>query len=352
MWIFLILIVVLRFLSLENFYKDGQKLRITTRVFTDPAKFANSQTISLKGIKIILPKYPEINYGDKIIVEGDIFKKEIRNGKIIKKEESHGVFPVLRKKIISFYQSVLPQPHSSLVSGIVLGAKSDLPAGFWEALKKTSTAHVVVASGMNVTLVASFLISALALVFPRKWGIVFALVGILGYVFLSGLEAPIVRAAIMGSIAFVAQEAGRVASALRVLVLTALLMLIAWPEWLGDIGFILSFAATLSLIVFQKKIRDLLERRKTFLPEFAKADFATTLSAQIGVTPILIVAFGQFNIISPLINALVLWTIPFIMVIGALGGAVGIPIPGLGRLILYFLYPLTWWFISIVELFG
>ena len=201
---------------------------------------------------------------------------------------------------------------------------------------------------MNVTFVAGFLMGAAAIFFKRKFAIPFVLAGIFLYCLLAGFEAPIVRAGIMGALAFLAQETGRVASSFRILAISALVMLVFRPDWATDLGFILSFVATASLIVFQKRI----ENRLRGIPSLAREGLATSTAAQIGVAPILFVTFGYFNILSPVINALVLWTIPGIMIIGAVAGLVGILIPSLGALVLYLAYPLTWWFSKIVELFG
>jgi len=115
-----------------------------------------------------------------------------------------------------------------------------------------------------------------------------------------------------------------------------------------DIGFILSFVSTMSIMLFQSKI----DKKVQFLPKVIKEGFTTSLSAQIGVTPILFVTFGQFNIWSPLINALILWTVPILMVLGALGGVVGLAVPFLGKSILWLSYPLLWWFVGVVEVFS
>ncbi|MFC1710119.1 ComEC/Rec2 family competence protein, partial [Patescibacteria group bacterium] len=78
---------------------------------------------------------------------------------------------------------------------------------------------------------------------------------------------------------------------------------------------------------------------------------STSLSAQIGVTPVLFLAFGRYSFISPVVNALVLWTVAPITVIGMIAGIVSIITLQLGKLILLLVYPLTSWFIWIVNLF-
>lgn len=347
-WFLIIFLVFVRYFSTKPKYLDGQRLRVEGILRQEPSRFSYYQKISLATLNIYLPKYPEINYGDKIIVEGVIEKGELGNAVLVSKEERKGLFSGFRKSVVDFFQKTLPEPDAALVAGISLGAKGSLPKYFWDNLTKTGTAHVVVASGMNVTLVASFLIGVLVLFLNRKKALVLALAGIWVYTFISGFEAPIIRAAIMGSIAFSAQELGRVYSAWRALVLTGLILLIIVPSWLTDLGFILSFVATASILVFQKRMQKLF----SFLPELIRGDFSTTLAAQIGVSPILFVTFGQFNILSPVINVLVLWTVPFITILGIVGGVVGLMAPVLGKMVLFLSYPLTTWFISIVELFG
>jgi competence protein ComEC len=183
---------------------------------------------------------------------------------------------------------------------------------------------------------------------PRRKAIFFVILGIILYLFLSGFEAPLVRAAIMALLAFWATEIGRLVDAWRILFLTAAVMLVIQPDWVGDIGFALSFVSTASIMLFEKRIAKWLE----FAPEILKEGLSTSFAAQIGVAPILFVTFGQFNIWSPLINALVLWTIPYIMVLGSIGGAVGLIFPFLGKMILWLSYPLNWWFVTIVQIFG
>ena len=281
-------------------------------------------------------------------MEGSVENNKIINAKLVDLEKDENILLGFRKKIISFYQRSFPEPHSSLVAGIILGYKSEQTGIFWDSLRKTGTMHVVVASGMNVTFVAGFLMSILLIFIPRKKAILFTLLGIWIYAFISGFEAPIIRSTIMFSIALIAQLFGRLSFSTNALFLSAILMLIIKPIWIYDLGFILSFTATGSLMLFTKKVEKLL----IFVPKYIKSDLTTTLAAQIGVVPILFVTFGQFNLLSPLVNVLILWTVPLIMIIGSIGGVIGLIIPELGKLILYLAYPLTWYFISIVGFFN
>jgi competence protein ComEC len=349
-WLLVILLIVFRFFYLRPNFIDGSRIRISSeRIRSEPVRFEKSQRITILGLKAYLPLYPEINYGDMVTVEGrvNLKKKTLDEAKLIKLEKGNSFYK-LRERLILFYQKYLPEPHSSLVAGMVLGSKASLPYDFWQNLKKTGTAHVVVASGMNVSLIAGFLASFFIIFLKRRYALLLSLLGIWFYAFLCGFEAPIIRASIMGSLSFIAVIFGRMNLALRALFISFFLMLIFNPYFIFDVGFILSFAATLSLILFQKKVDNFLK----FIPSFLREGFSTSLAAQILVAPILYFTFGYFSIYSPLINGLVLWTVPYITILGMLSGIFSLFIPFLGRFLLLLSYPLTFWFVGLVNLLG
>ena len=347
LFIFLIFIIFLRFYSTRPVYKNGDFVRITSKVYSEPIIYERLQYLKIQGLKIYLPKYPSVNYGDTIVVEGQVNDKKLVSPTLIEIKETTNVLYTFRQKLINFYKSNLPEPYSSLVAGTVIGSKN-MPESFWNKLKVTGTAHVVVASGTNVTLTAAFLIGVLTVFFKRRHAIWITALGILGYIVISGFDAPIVRAGIMGGILLFSQEKGRVVSTWRILTYSALVMLVIKPIWITDLGFILSYVATISLILFQK----IIDLRLKIIPAVFREGLSTSLAAQVGVAPIIFVTFGQFNILSPIINALILWTIPYIMVLGALGGIVGLIVPVVGRLMLLILYPLTYFFVKVIEIFA
>ena len=340
-------LIIFRVLSINYDYPQGKQIRIRGRVLSDPVSYETARYIKINGLRAYIDLFPEVVYGDYIVLEGEVDGDRLRNAKVTEVAEGGGLYEV-RQRIINNFRSALPEPHAALVSGIVLGSKAHMPGEFWEKLKLTGTAHVVVASGMNVTFVTSFLLNSLVHFINRRKAIFIALSGAWVYVVLSGFDAPLVRAAIMGSIAFGAQGLGRINIAIKALFGSAALMLIAMPEWIYDLGFILSFVATLSLILFESKVSKLLQK----IPFFFKKDLATTIAAQIGVAPILFITFGNFNLFSPIINSLILFTIPPIMIIGAVAALVGLLLPFLGQLVVMLALPFTYWFVGVVNLFS
>ncbi len=326
---------------------DGH-LKITGTIKEEPSVFDKSQQVRVEGYKIYLPLHPSITLGDKVIIEGEAQEGILKKGKLVSLEESRNPLYSFRKQLLSFYSSVLPTDMAALVAGCVIGSKQLLTSDFWDKLTATGTAHVVVASGMNVTIVTKFILDLLILFLPRRKAIPFALGGVWLYAALAGFGAPIIRATIMGSLTFGAQELGKLSSALRVFFITLLGMILWKPEWLWDISFLLTCTATLSIMLLQKPI----ERKLKRVPEILRNDFTTSLAASAGVTPILWWNFGQFNLLSPFINALVLWTIAPITLVGGVAGIVGVMVMPLGKIMLYLIYPLTWWFINVINVFS
>lgn len=344
-YFFLLAIVVTRVVSFNHGYPEGQFIRVNGRVLNDPIVYETKRFVKINRLGSYIDLFPEVGYGDRVVMEGVVAGNKLQKAKLISVGQGGGLFSI-RRNIVQFFERSLPEPHASLLAGIVLGSKANMPADFWGSLKTTGTAHVVVASGMNVTFVISFLLNSLTHLIKRQKAILVAMLGAWVYVILSGFDAPLVRAAVMGSIAFSAQALGRLSTALSALLLSAAFMLIIKPEWAHDLGFILSFIATLSLILFETKISIMLSR----VPFLFKKDLATTVAAQIGVTPILLFSFGSFNILSPLINAVILWTVPPIMIIGGVAAVVGLVIPPIGQILVYLAYPFTWWFTTVVAL--
>ncbi|MDP1760070.1 MAG: ComEC/Rec2 family competence protein, partial [Candidatus Woesebacteria bacterium] len=255
----ILLLIFLRFYSTRPVFKNGDTVRITTKVLTEPIVYTKSQYLKLNGLKVYLPKYPEITYGDNIVIQGAVNDDKLENPKLISVNNTDkGFLYKFRNNLIIFYKKSLPEPYASLTAGTVIGSKN-MPEQFWDKLKATGTAHIVVASGTNVTMTAGFLLSISTYFLKRKKAIWIVIAGILTYVIISGFDAPIIRAGIMGGILFISQEKGRLVSGWRVLIYTCLVMLLIKPIWITDLGFILSFVATLSLMLFQKKINNLLK---------------------------------------------------------------------------------------------
>lgn len=334
-----VFLLIVRYTTTRPIYHEGDRVRISSEV---------TSLTKLAGLRIKFPPASDIRYGDYIVVEGKIKNGELSYPIIKEIKASNNILIKVREQIISSFKNSLPTLDGELVAGIVIGAKSDLDKNFYNKLINTGTSHVVVASGMNVTMTAGFIMAVLLNFIERRKAIVITLFAILIYCYIAGFEAPIARAGIMSFFAFSAQLMGRIVNTIRILFVTAFIMLFLNPDWITDIGFILSFSTTLSMILFNAKVARLIR----FVPGIIKDSLSTSLSAQILAAPVIFLTFGRINPISPLINALVLWTVSPIMILGGIGAIISLLIPSIGQVVILLVYPLTTWFISVVNLFG
>ncbi|MBI2085996.1 ComEC/Rec2 family competence protein [Candidatus Daviesbacteria bacterium] len=235
----------------------------------------------------------------------------------------------LDQKISQF----LPSPQAELLSGVLLGQNKNLPGQLKLALRDTSTLHIVVASGQNLSMVAGFFLSLAGLI-KRRNALFLSLLAVLLYTLLTGVQVPILRAAIMFSLASLASLFGRAKEGWRVLLITAALMLLVNPKWVTDLSFQLSFLATLGVVV----VSPILLAYFKVLPIIGN-DLAVTLAAQLMVTPIIIANFHQLSLVGVITNLFIGWTVPFIMILGSLMLVLG-SILGLATSIFltYFIY--------------
>lgn len=257
------------------------------------------------------------------------------------------LFPNLRQNLDYRISSFLPTPQAELLSGIILGNKTDLPYDLRLALRDTSTLHIVVVSGQNLTLLAGFLLGLSGLI-KRKIAIFLSIGAILSYTILTGGEIPVIRAAIMAVLSFTAQILGRERDGVWVLIATAGLMLLVNPAWLFDLSFQLSFLATMGVIV----VAPIIQRLIVSLPEFIKLDLAVTVGAQFMVMPIIIQNFHQLSYVSVFANLMVGWTIPFIMILGTIMIAVSLLSTVLSSVLAFLASIMLTYFIYIVKFFA
>jgi competence protein ComEC len=168
------------------------------------------------------------------------------------------------------------------------------------------------------------------------------------YILMIGAPASAVRAGIMAGLLLLAQKIGRLRSADRAVVFAATVMLAVNPSLLrADIGFQLSFMATLS-IIYLKPILD----NKTinwFNPWHLKDILTMTLAAQLGTLPILIFHFGRVSLISPLANLLIVPLLPLIMISGMMLSFIGLAWLSLAKIIAWPVWFLLSYVIKVVD---
>ncbi len=253
----------------------------------------------------------------------------------------------VRQRIERVYFNGLSGRQAQLVSGIVLGG-AELSPEFKDKLSLVGLSHVVSASGMNVTLVAGFIGWFLTKLKLSPGGkIIFSLAVIWFYSGITGFDPPIVRAAIMASVALGAISLGRGAGSWISLLMTGCLMLWASPRLLVDYGFLLSFSSMIGQLSLSA-----LRLRLPFLLEIVAQSFLQSVAASLTTLPLLLLLFHKFSLTVFISNTLVLWTVEPIMMIGGLAAIVSVGSSELASIIVATAEPLAKYFLRIVDQFS
>jgi competence protein ComEC len=216
----------------------------------------------------------------------------------------------------------IPSPEAGLVSGLLLGGDDMLSKEWQEKFSVTGMTHIVAVSGYNVTIIAEYLmLTGIFLGLWRKKAFWFAVAGIVIFITMIGLPSSGVRAGVMGTLLLWAAKNGRLANSQNAIIFSAVVMLLINPLILRyDVGFQLSFLATLGIVYLYPIFENLIvKRNKVFgITEI----FCLTMAAQIFVLPIILFNFGNLSLISPLANVLILPIVPLAMLLGFLAATV------------------------------
>lgn len=266
----------------------------------------------------------------------------------------------LKEKSLGAVYRLFPDPEASLLAGILLGVDTGLPSPLQQAFKNTGTAHIIAISGFNISIIAGIFVTLFSRVFGPRRGILLAVLGIGFYTFLVGAEAAVVRAALMGTLSLFAAQVGRRQQGLNTLAFVAALMALWNPLILWDVGFQLSFFATLGLILYADSFQ---QAGTKFIQRFTSAENAQrisgplaefvllTLAAQLATIPIMAFQFKQISLVSFLANPFILPAQPAVMILGGLAVFISLIIYPLGQLAAWIAWPLTAYTIRAVEFF-
>ncbi|HOV28270.1 MAG TPA: DNA internalization-related competence protein ComEC/Rec2, partial [Pseudobacteroides sp.] len=221
----------------------------------------------------------------------------------------------LRKRITNTVKMCLPKEQAALLSGMLIGYTEDMSDEVANAFSDAGLSHLTAVSGMNI----AFIVFPLVFLFKKmhlsqKISNIITIGILILFLFITGFSPSVARAVIMAVIILVGQLLKRETEIFTSISFALILLLIYNPYTLFDIGFQLSFAATLSLVLFYKYIKSKLDFK--FLPSLVSDVLAATISAQLGVVLISAMYFNKISIISLISNLLV---VPLVEVLTILG---------------------------------
>ncbi len=337
--------------------RAGQEVALRGTVTDDPRPREDRQQVVLDGIVIAgqdvrgrvaasLPRAVEIRAGDTVALRARLEQPEDFDGfayraylarqgiaataRAYDAVVAHpaGWSPAatlagVRATLLAGLDRLVPEPEAALGAGILLGVRTAIAPEISDAYATAGLTHVVAISGWNIAIVAALIAGLLDPVGRRGGRLtvpLLTLLAIVGYVALVGSSPSVVRAALMAGAMLFGRQAGTRAHGASALMLAGLVMLVAAPAVLWDVGFQLSFLATAGLIAFGARF----EARLEGWPAWIREPVALTLAAQLTTLPVILLAFGRLSLVAPVANVLVTPMVPLVMLACAVAAPAGV----------------------------
>ncbi|MDF1513386.1 MAG: ComEC/Rec2 family competence protein [Anaerolineae bacterium] len=381
------------------FYNDLGEATVEGVLDGEPEMRSNTTRVRMKAVHltmdsgekrnvtghvlVTLPPYGLARYGDLLTVQGKLETPPVFESFSYQAYLSHqGIYSVLDAQHYTVHSShnanmlkdiilqfkthahsiilhLYPEPQAALLSGILLGRDSGIPEPLEDAFNATGTGHIVAISGFNLSLVAAGIAVLTRRIFKRKTRTWAALTGVWLYVVLVGGSAAVLRAGVMSSLGIIATHEQRKVHGPTVLAGAVLVLTGLNPYTLWDVGFRLSFAATLGMVLFtlpfETRLQTLLERwfkpeRAATLVRLTSENFLVTIAVQLVTVGITVSTFRRISLVSLLANTLILPVQLYIMLFGGFSLLVGLVFHPLAQLVAWIAWVFLTYTISVVQI--
>ena len=371
---------------------DEREYYTNLRVQAERLTLPDGTELEMEGLVLVKAgRYPQRYYGDRVRIEGLLetppVLEEFSYREYLARQGIHSLIRYARVTLLaekranpilyhlfvfkrcaqSTIASILPEPQAALLTGILLGVETGISADLMDDFDATGTTHIIAISGFNITIISGIFAGLAQRLFGRpfgfaqgkRWAVWIAVAGVAVYTVLVGASSAVVRAALMGIIYLWGRHLGRPAFAPASLAAAAIGMTALNPYTLWDVGFQLSFAATLGLVIYTGPLERISERA---LARFTSAERAerivglvneplvVTLAAQITTTPILLATFGRLSLVTLATNFLILPAQAGVMIWGGMATLLGLAVWPLGQAVGWVAWVFLTYTIGVVRL--
>ena len=353
----------------EKYKNIGENLEIVGTVISNPIdkEYKNQYTLKVEKIdenkkyqntnlQLNVKKEKEnLSYGDKIIVKGNFeeastarneggfnYKQYLKTKKIygivtvdkkdvkVVNKNNTNIIELLANKVRNSMKEKIEQnltdATSGLLSGMLIGDKSNLPKEIQEDFRNSSLSHILAISGMHVAYVMlgiTFIISKMK--FSKKMSKIITIVILLFFIILTGKTASVERACFMSVYAILASLLHKRANVLASISISILIILIINPYSILDIGLQLSYGGTLGIVLIypilkkgkkekakENKFQKLIQKIKEKILDIIRI----TVSANLVIFPIILYQYNTMSFTFIISNLLISSIIGIIIILG------------------------------------
>lgn len=283
-----------------------------------------------------LDKYPKVNLNSRVELKGKLVEpKYIKDFDYPSYLKSRKIYYLLEGKASLIENTLEPRTNilnqlenligrsfeytsASLLEGILYGSKSNFSEEFEEDLRNSGLFHIVSVSGFNFVIIYSLIIALLTSFINRRVVQLISIPLLIFYLYIVGTEnIPALRATLMLLLIVVSSLIGRRVPIANLLLITISVLLLEYPLYWTNLSFLLSFAALVGLITFTPRIKQILSKRFSSIPENFHEIVSSTLAVMITTSLISLIFFESFSVVSLISNLITLPAVPFLMGFGA-----------------------------------
>lgn len=360
---------------------DRRLLRLEAETITRAG-----QTVVTSGLVLVeSPLQPDVRYSDRVAVTGDLFTPAVFDtfsyADYLARGGVFSVMPGAAVEVLdgghgnALYASLLalkaeaarviganlPEPQAGLLTGILLGDESGIGPELRDAFAAVGASHVIAISGFNMVVLSGVVQGLLRRArVPRGWAAAAGIALIAVYTLFVGAQAAVLRAALMSSLLVVGAALGRKSFVPASLALVVLLLSAVNPTVLWDVGFQLSFFATLGLALYAdpltKRLNALLAR---WLPQrfangvagFLVEPLVVTLAVQITTLPLAALYFGRLSLVLLFVNLLIVPVQAILLLVGAAATLAAV-VPPVAQLLYWHDLVFLGWTTTVVRAFA
>jgi len=303
---------------LKNVYINGNKIKGKVRIRTNN-EYKILEELSSKVI-LELPdssmnfggfNYRNYLYSKNIIAIGEeLYKLEKTNNKLNFIESSS---IKIREYISDVIDDAYPKDEAQTLKALLIGEDSDLEEEVEKFYQKAGIIHVLVVSGAHIALIIvslKFLLDKLK-ISKRLYSYLLIFLIII-YIYITGAGESILRAGVVSIIVLIANILGRQNDNITTIFLSAFVLAFINPMIIYSVGFQLSFAGVLGIILLNEEIKKYL----AFLPQSVRELISVSISAQAFILPITAYHFNSINLMGAIASVVVM---PIIELITPLG---------------------------------
>lgn len=286
----------------------------------------------------------EFDYGDWLNSQGISAHGELHE--IKKFEEGHWfTFGNFQNIVLTNVNKLFDKDEASLAKALLLGYKDDLTPEDKQRFARAGLSHIMAVSGLHV----GFIVAPFWLLIPLLWGskkgkwigLIFLTILLICYAGLTGFSASVSRASLMAWLLTYGRLFHKVRNSINLTAIAAIILLLIDPDQLFDPGFQLSFTAVFIILLVMPEAKRLIPRKYHFgwIGGLVTV-ILVSIVVQLGLFPILITYFGEFSVVGPISNALVIPLMTIVVPFGLVLVLIGSVIPKI--LVLPIDYMLRW----------